>query len=118
MSELDTDYLSHHGILGMHWGIKRGHTSSTSNQHSSEDYLKSKKLKTKKIDQMSNAELKTLTERMQLEKQYKDLKKSDISKGQKFVEDVLANAAKQTAATFVSKYMSKGVDAIINKITS
>lgn len=49
---------------------------------------------------------------------YKQLTSSEISVGRKFVQDVLTNAAKQTATNYVSKYMTKGIDAVIKKATS
>ena len=55
--------------------------------------------------------------RLQMEKQYKQLTSSEISVGRKFVQDVLTNAAKQTATNYVSKYMTKGIDAAIKKAT-
>lgn len=121
-TEEPIDTLYHYGILGMKWGKRKGgssvstskkKTSSTENQ--SEDHKKKTNLKKKRISEMSNAELKDLTTRLQLEKQYKDLTKSETSAGKKFVTDVLTNAAKQTASQYVSKYMSKGVDEILKK---
>jgi hypothetical protein len=79
------------------------------------DYKKKVSLKKKKPSQMTNAELKTLNERLQLEKQYKDLTRSETTAGKKFVADILSNAAKQTASTYVAKYMGKGVEKIIKK---
>ena len=52
-----------------------------------------------------------------MEKQYKQLTSSEISVGRKFVQDVLTNAAKQTATNYASKYMTKGIDAVIKKAT-
>lgn len=60
------------------------------------------KNKKKKLSEMSNEELKTLTTRLQLEKQYKDLTKTDLSFGQKFVSDVLVGAGKQLATKYVA----------------
>lgn len=89
-------------------------TRTSHNKNISEDFIKKNNLKKKKISELSNSELKTLNERLQLERQYKDLTKSS-SFGQKFVADILAGAAKQTASTYVAKYMSKGVDVLIKK---
>lgn len=63
---------------------------------------------------MSDAELRQKINRLQMEKQYSQLTKAEKSTGQKFVSDILTNAAKQTASTYVSRYMTKGIDAAIN----
>lgn len=120
-TEEPIDTLYHYGILGMKWGKRKtqgsGSTSSkkSSTENQSEDYKKKNVLKKKKISEMSNAELKDLNNRLQLEKQYKELTRAETSAGKKFVTDVLTNAAKQTASQYVSKYMSKGVDEILKK---
>ncbi len=69
------------------------------------------------IKKMSDSELRSKINRLQMEKQYKQVTSSEISVGRKFVQDVLTNAAKQTATNYVSKYMTKGIDAAIKKAT-
>ena len=68
------------------------------------------------VKSMSDAELRQKLNRIQMEKQYSQLSKKDISAGQKFVSDVFMNAAKQTATNYASKYMTKGVDALIENV--
>ena len=155
------DVLQHYGILGMHWGQRRGITRSRqlafdkdslkrlnngghvsvgftkkrqeaydkrdkailekrikTNEEvlakraskNSEDHNKKVALKQKKVNEMSNSELKILNERLQLEKTYKDLTKSDVAPGRKVVTDILTNASKETAKNYASKTMSKGLD--------
>lgn len=123
--------LYHYGKLGMHWG-KRGSRKLSSKliaslkkkkvkvvdeepDRHSDDEIKKNTLKRKKISEMSNEELKTVTTRLQLEKSYKDLNKSDVSAGKRFVTDVLSSSAKQTAATYATKAMVSTVEKIIAK---
>ncbi len=105
------DFLEHYGILGMHWGHHKSRTESVP----SEDHLKKTRLKKMKVSEMSNTELRALTERMQLEKQYKDLSKGEISAGRKFAQDILlnigkevvTNAARSAAKEIMKKAMAK-----------
>lgn len=115
------DVLKHFGILGMQWGrrkarggVSKSPARKTSSVH--EDAARKNQLKKKKLSQMSNEELKTLNTRLQLEKQYKELTKADTSAGKKFVNDILTNAAKQTASTYASKVMTKGTESVLKTI--
>lgn len=67
----------------------------------SADHIKKVELKKKRISAMSNEEIRTLANRLQLEKQYKDLQKQDVSKGRKFVEDILKDVLKETVKSSI-----------------
>lgn len=102
--------LQHHGIKGMKWGIRRtpaqlGHPTKKSSTSQRREEMK----------RMSDTELRNRINRIQMEKQYMQLTAPDINPGKKFVKDVLVNAAKQTATSYVSKYMGKGVDALMKQ---
>ena len=105
------DELYHHGIKGMKWGIRRtpaqlGHRPAkpTTSQRKSE------------MKKMSDTELRNRINRIQMERQYMQLTAPEVSAGKKFVKDVMVNAAKQTVTSYVSKYMNKGVEAVIKEI--
>lgn len=94
--------LFHWGIPGMKWGVRRANRRAAAQARQSEDHKTVAGLRKKKVREMSNDELKKLTTRLQLEKQLKDLTKSDPSFSQKFITDVLGNSTKQLASKFVT----------------
>lgn len=116
---MENNALQHYGILGMKWGVRRTESQLRGTKGSSlanEQKKKSQK-KENPVKKMSDAELRQRINRIQMERQYAQLTAKQKSIGQKFVTDILTNAAKQTATTYVSRYMMKGADAIIKKTT-
>lgn len=99
------DSMCHYGILGMKWGRRKAKTSNTS-----------PKPKRKNIKEMSDNELRQRINRIQMEKQYKQLTSTNVFNGKKFVTNVITNAAQQTASKYVSQYMNKGVETLINRV--
>ena len=116
--------LYHYGVLGMKWGVRRNRKSASSSTPNtnikrkrvpSEDHLQAQQLKKKKLYEMSNKELETLTRRMQLEQNYKNLNRQQISKGQKFVTDILTEVGKETAKNIVKSGVKTGMNALKKK---
>ena len=88
----NTDELYHYGILGMKWGVRHDKKSSSKPRkrkrkvnNYSDDVKEYRQIKKKKVSQMSNAELKKLNERRNLETNYHNLNKSKIAKGIAYV---------------------------------
>lgn len=96
--------LMHYGVLGMKWGVRRKSKNSVETASSS---------KSRSVKDLSDAELRQILNRYNMEKQYAQLTAKEKSAGAKFVTDVLTNAAKQTATSYTAKYMAKGMDALI-----
>ena len=90
--------LYHHGVKGQKWGVRRYQNAdgtrigsrSRIKESMSEDAVAAKSLKKKKVDQMSNAELRKLNERQNLERQYRQTNKSTIAKGMAFIASAAA----------------------------
>ena len=117
-TEAPVSSLYHFGILGMKWGVRRQRGSDgrvIEGSRGSDDHQKARDLKKKGARNLSNAELKSYVERMNLEKQYSNLNKKEVSAGRKFVNDILVTAGKTTLTNFVTKQMTAQLDKVGKK---
>ena len=107
------EYLAHHGILGMKWGIRRYQNKDgtltpegrkrygdTDSSNESVDAKKARVLKSrsatelyKHADLFSDAELKQAYDRLNLEANIKRLTPAPVNRGEKFVKSVLQTSA-------------------------
>lgn len=71
------EFLAHYGVLGMRWGRRKADGNSAVGAPAHEDAINVAALRKKKISQLSNAEMKAVTERMNLEKKYREMNPSD-----------------------------------------
>jgi len=99
--------LYHFGVKGMKWGVRKDRKRSVSSKHSrsdNKDYTESRDLLKKSPNKLSNAELRKINERLNLEQQYSNLTTIQKQKGNRFIDQV-SNQMKKTAANEVSKQL-------------
>lgn len=79
-------YVEHHGVKGQRWGVRRSGRALSKGAHTSRtssDFKTAQKLRNKKPHELSNKQLKTLNERLNLEQQHARLNPSTVEKGRK-----------------------------------
>lgn len=116
---MEQNELAHYGILGMKWGIRRTEAqlarargkTKTDDADDNEKKTSSTSSKKKSVSEMSDDELRKAVNRLQLEKQYRDLSPKNVSAGKKFVNNVMKNVV-VPAATEASKQIIR--DTITN----
>jgi hypothetical protein len=89
------DTLEHIGILGMHWGHRKSRNTANT---SSEDHSISRSIKTKKLHEMNNKEIQTYLNRVNLERQYKEVNPNKVTRAKKSVNNVLGSMSQIVAA--------------------
>lgn len=81
--------LTHYGIKGMRWGVRRTEAQLARTRKKTESWSPEAKeaheIRKKSPKQMTNSELKKINERTRLEQEYSRLNPSKISKGVKIV---------------------------------
>lgn len=113
------DELKHYGVKGMKWGVVRDRGANGRVKKTvSEDHETSRKLKSKSQSEMSNAELKKVNERLQLERTNRELQSrgalQKIKTGTQIAGTILAvGTTVTTAYNFVN---SPAGQAIINQV--
>jgi len=99
------DFIEHYGTKGMKWGIRKKPSKGR----------KGAKAKSRKVSDMSDTELRAKVNRLNMEKQYKTLKKNKrdqslIRKGAKVTGQILGKSAKKSLTAFSTKQMTEALE--------
>jgi len=112
MSDNFDNVLIHHGVKGMKWGVRRSQAQLDRAAGRSSDSREASRLKKKPLSSLSNKELKSLNERMNLEQNYKRLNPSTVARGKNVAKGTIA--AVGTAVTLYNLYNSPAGKAAVN----
>lgn len=91
MGDKVIEFLSHHGVKGQKWGVRRKRRGASA----------SRTKFTKPPKKLSDDEINKRIKRMELEKKYNSLNKSD-SKAKDFVDSVLSTTGRKVATTVLT----------------
>lgn len=83
------DFLAHYGVKGMKWGKRKARSSSGP---ASKDHRDSRLIRGKSVREMSNAELKSLNTRLELEQKHKKLNPTKAAAGKAWLTSAIATA--------------------------
>ena len=119
--------LYHHGVKGQKWGVRRyqntdgSRTSLGKRRRNEIDYDNAhddfkRAHTTKHYSQMSDKELREVNNRLNMERQYNQLNKKEVTAGQKFMTTVVIGSATIIASKYAQRYMDQGVQFVIGKL--
>ncbi len=92
------DYMYHHGVKGMKWGVRKKvkntvkSLSSKRTKNYSSDYEETRTIRRKSSKKLSNEQLKKLNKRMNLEQEYNRLSTQTTNRGINIARNIVATA--------------------------
>lgn len=114
------DYISHYGVRGMKWGVRKSRTTPSVTTHpTSEDYANVATIKTTAkthgTQALSNKQLQEAITRMNLEKQFNTLSNGTKNKGSAWAQKFLIDFGKQQVQQAANKYAAQKIAQMIAK---
>ena len=99
-----SDELQHVGVKGMKWGVRKDRSARINNikiqtkippppDNRSADSKRAQGLRSKKVSELSNDELRTLNQRVELERKFKELNPSNVQKGLRTLTTIVNTAS-------------------------
>ncbi len=136
-----SDYLIHYGVLGMKWGVHRRRRAASVNERDAKELEKAgfkkeadalrllakkqrtkadevearinkKKEMKKNVKSMSDAELRSRLNRLQMERQYSPLSKSNVNKGKEYAQKIFKAGTTVATVTTTALTIYNNVDKI------
>lgn len=98
------DFIDHHGVKGMHWGVRSKRSAS-----SDRTVFKSAPKK------LTTDELERRIKRMETEKRYKQLNSRDVSAGEKLAHEIVTNVGRTVVTTVATGATLFAIRTAVNK---
>lgn len=99
------DFLAHHGVLGMHWGVRRSVREA-----------QRRRARYKVVNnrhRLSDSDLSSYIGRLQAEKQLKDLVESDLDPGKAAAKETLGLVGKTAVTAVIGTALTFGVGKLL-----
>lgn len=102
MTNVD-EFLEHHGVKGMKWGQRKRRNESARAKKFGGGKTRYKDVKAKHL---SEEEINKRIKRLELERKYETLNKSQVSAGRDYATGILSNSGKAAAGAAVGTGVS------------